>query len=115
MWAGSLDTYDDKYDRVSVRKPRSLQRQENRQFFYVTTTDDEVIEQMATQQQGNVFATDIILSTLMSATRSVFPWYVFFPFIFSCFCVLLSSFISTFMSASRLSCFPSSWVTTLTS
>lgn len=74
MWAGSLDRYNDDFDRTSTRKPKTLQRQENKQFFYVTTTDDEVIEQMATQQQGNVFATDVILATLMSATRSVFPW-----------------------------------------
>ena len=37
-----------------------------------TTTDDSVIRDL--RHQGQVFATDSILSTLMCASRSVNPW-----------------------------------------
>lgn len=40
----------------------------------ITTTDDPVIEKLAQTGVGNVFATDIILATLMSCTRSVNSW-----------------------------------------
>ncbi len=40
---GTLEYYDESYDRVSVKKSRPLQRCDNRMFYYVTTTDDEVI------------------------------------------------------------------------
>ena len=42
LWCGHLDEIDEKYDKVSVRVPRALERVTDRQFFYVTTTDDEV-------------------------------------------------------------------------
>ncbi|VDN27881.1 unnamed protein product [Cylicostephanus goldi] len=43
-------------------------------FYNVTTTEDPVIEELAQQGIGNVFATDIILATLMTAPRSVYSW-----------------------------------------
>ena len=39
---GELEYYDEEYERVSVKKPRSLQRLDKRMFFYVATCDDEV-------------------------------------------------------------------------
>lgn len=74
LWCGHLDEIDEKYDKVSVRVPRALERVTDRQFFYVTTTDDEIIEQLATEGKGNVFATDTIMAHLMAAARSVYPW-----------------------------------------
>ena len=40
----------------------------------VTTTDDVVLKDMASKNAGNVFATDKILATLMTATRSMNAW-----------------------------------------
>ncbi|ETN83370.1 eukaryotic translation initiation factor 3 subunit 7 [Necator americanus] len=67
---GTLHFYDKAIDRVSVRTPITLQRCGGN-FYNVTTTEDPVIEELAQQGIGNVFATDIILATLMTAPRSV--------------------------------------------
>ncbi|VDO45945.1 unnamed protein product [Haemonchus placei] len=66
---GTLHFYDKAIDRVSVRNPITLQRCGGN-FYNVTTTEDPVIEELAQQGIGNVFATDIIIATLMTAPRS---------------------------------------------
>ncbi|VDM57804.1 unnamed protein product [Angiostrongylus costaricensis] len=70
---GTLHYYDKTIDRVSVRTPITLQRCGGN-FYNITTTEDPVIEELAQQGVGNVFATDIILATLMTAPRSVYSW-----------------------------------------
>lgn len=50
------------------------QRCEKRNFYYVTTTEDPVIQSMANDGNGNVFATDVILAHLMASPRSIYPW-----------------------------------------
>ena len=40
----------------------------------MTTTDDPVIEKLAEEEKGNVFATDAILAHLMAAPRTIYPW-----------------------------------------
>ena len=42
--------------------------------FQVTTTDDPIIRELSKTSTGNVFATDAILATLMTASRSVYSW-----------------------------------------
>ncbi|XP_064617804.1 eukaryotic translation initiation factor 3 subunit D-like [Liolophura sinensis] len=69
---GLLELYDKTYDRVTTKSERRLKRI-NRIFHKVTTTDDPVIRQLA-KTEGNVFATDTILATLMCCTRSVYSW-----------------------------------------
>jgi len=70
---GTLNYYDKNTDKVSVKGPIRLQRISGT-FYTVTTTEDPVIQKLAQTDAGNVFATDIILATLMSATRSVNSW-----------------------------------------
>lgn len=70
---GALHYYDKSMDKVNVKNPVPLQRL-NGVFYSITTTDDPVIQMLAQNNVGNVFATDIILATLMSATRSVNSW-----------------------------------------
>lgn len=72
MKCGSLEFYDRTYDRVTTKNEKRLQRI-SRIFHKVTTTDDPIIRQLA-KTQGNVFATDAILSVLMCCTRSVYSW-----------------------------------------
>ncbi|KAG1687150.1 Eukaryotic translation initiation factor 3 subunit D [Nymphon striatum] len=72
LTCGSMQYYDKNYDRVSCRNEKKLQRI-NRIFHKVTTTDDPIIRKL-TKTEGNVFATDAILATLMCATRSVYSW-----------------------------------------
>ncbi|KAI0208592.1 Eukaryotic translation initiation factor 3 subunit D [Lamellibrachia satsuma] len=72
MKCGGVEFYDRQYDRVTTKNEKHLKRI-NRVFHSVTTTDDPVIRKLA-KTEGNVFATDIILATLMSCTRSVYSW-----------------------------------------
>ncbi|KAJ1062252.1 hypothetical protein K5549_012733 [Capra hircus] len=69
---GALEYYDKAFDRITTRSEKPL-RSIKRIFHTVTTTDDPVIRKLA-KTQGNVFATDAILATLMSCTRSVYSW-----------------------------------------
>ncbi|XP_010710560.1 eukaryotic translation initiation factor 3 subunit D [Meleagris gallopavo] len=69
---GALEYYDKAFDRITTRNEKLL-RSIKRIFHTVTTTDDPVIRKLA-KTQGNVFATDAILATLMSCTRSVYSW-----------------------------------------
>lgn len=73
-WCGSLNEYDNAFDRVTSKSNLRVRRYDDRDFYYVTTTDDPVIEELATKGEANVFATDAILAHLMASSRSVFPW-----------------------------------------
>jgi translation initiation factor 3 subunit D len=71
---GNLGLYQKQYDRLSVRMPQPL-CQVNRRHYRVSTTDDPVIKKLAKQHpECNVFATDAILTTLMTCARSVYSW-----------------------------------------
>eukprot|EP00584_Thalassiosira_punctigera_P006325 CAMPEP_0172529806 /NCGR_PEP_ID=MMETSP1067-20121228/3784_1 /TAXON_ID=265564 ORGANISM="Thalassiosira punctigera, Strain Tpunct2005C2" /NCGR_SAMPLE_ID=MMETSP1067 /ASSEMBLY_ACC=CAM_ASM_000444 /LENGTH=660 /DNA_ID=CAMNT_0013313931 /DNA_START=45 /DNA_END=2027 /DNA_ORIENTATION=- len=74
LWCGFLDQYNDQYDKVSTRTVAPLKRVETKEFYPVTTTDDPVIEKLAIEGKGTVFATDAILAHLMTCPRSVYPW-----------------------------------------
>jgi len=67
-----LEYYDKQYDRVTVKNERRLQRID-RIFHKVTTTDDPIIRKLA-KTEGNVYATDSILATLMCSIRSNYSW-----------------------------------------
>lgn len=84
LFAGFLDQYNDQYDKVSTRTPAPLKRVETKEFYPVTTTDDPVIEKLAIEGKGTVFATDAILAHLMTCPRSIYPWDIgecFVPFV----------------------------------
>jgi len=70
---GSTEFYDKNFDRLTSKLEKPLERT-SKIFFNVTTTDDPVIKQLAMEESGNVFATDTILSHLMTAPRSLYPW-----------------------------------------
>ncbi len=72
---GSLEYYDRTYDRLNTKTSLNTSRLKriNRVYHKVTTTDDPVIRSLA-RTEGNVFATDSIISTLMCCSRSVYPW-----------------------------------------
>ncbi|MFH4973501.1 hypothetical protein AB6A40_000210 [Gnathostoma spinigerum] len=70
---GTLYFYDKSFDRITVKSQRALQRCGGT-FYNLTTTEDPVIQKLAQSDAGNVFATDMILATLMACTRSVYSW-----------------------------------------
>lgn len=69
---GSVEFYDKSFDRVNCKNDRPLQSNE-RIFHTVTTTDDPIIRKLS-KTEGNVYATDTILATLMCCTRSNYSW-----------------------------------------
>lgn len=69
---GTLEYYDKTYDRVNCKNEKRLQRI-NRIHHRVTTTDDPIIRKLS-KTDGNVYATDAIIASLMCATRSVSSW-----------------------------------------
>jgi len=72
---GSLEYYDKVYDRLNTKTSITSSRLKriNRVYHKVTTTDDPVVRSLA-KTEGNVYATDSIISTLMCCSRSVYPW-----------------------------------------
>ncbi|KAL9713051.1 hypothetical protein Ac2012v2_004292 [Leucoagaricus gongylophorus] len=70
---GRLFAYDKTYDRITPKTERSLQPLD-RMKYNPTTSDDPVIQQLAATGVATVYSTDVILSALMCAPRSVYPW-----------------------------------------
>lgn len=72
---GSLEFYDKAYDRINTKVTSSVKQLKRifRAYHNVTTSDDPVIRSLA-KTDGNVFATDSIIATLMCCSRSVYPW-----------------------------------------
>ncbi|KAK3726630.1 hypothetical protein QZH41_012283 [Actinostola sp. cb2023] len=68
---GNLQYYDKSMDRITTKNELPLIGVD-RIFHKVTTTDDPIISKLLSQ--GNVFATDTIMATLMTCTRSVYSW-----------------------------------------
>jgi len=68
-----LNYYDKVIDKVNIKQSFSLEKHPGG-YYNFTTTDDPVIQKLASSNIGNVFATDIILATLMAASRSVYSW-----------------------------------------
>lgn len=73
-WTGTLEAYDEDYDRVQSKVPKKLRKFDHLHFFSKTAQDDAVLEEFATEGECNVIATDTVLAHLMTCTRSVFPW-----------------------------------------
>lgn len=70
---GRLFPYEKSYDRITTKTERPLQLID-RIKYNTTTSDDPVIQQLASKGTATVYATDVILSVLMCAPRSVYPW-----------------------------------------
>lgn len=73
-WTGSLEAYDEEFDRITSKKPKTLRRFDNIDSLFVKTSDDPVIEELATEDAGNVFGTDAVIAHIMACTRSALPW-----------------------------------------
>lgn len=81
---GALERFNSAYTRITARQEKPLERQwaVERKFYQVTTSDDPVLsalleEQAAKAREGGglvVYATDAIVTTLMTALKSHFSW-----------------------------------------
>ena len=70
--AGVLEYYEKNFDKLNTRSEIKL-KEISRRIPTVTTASDPIIRRLASKY-GNVFATDVILATLMCCTRSVNSW-----------------------------------------
>jgi len=70
---GFLYEYDRAYDRINTKNPQPLQILD-RSRYHPTASEDPIIQELAAQNKAHVFTTDSVLSLLMCATRSVYPW-----------------------------------------
>ncbi|KAF9226779.1 translation initiation factor eIF-3, subunit D [Gyrodon lividus] len=70
---GRVFVYEKSYDRITTKTERPLQLVD-RIKYNTTTSDDPVIQELAAKNTATVYASDVILSVLMCAPRSVYPW-----------------------------------------
>ncbi|KAJ3793383.1 eukaryotic translation initiation factor 3 subunit D [Lentinula aff. detonsa] len=70
---GRLFAYDKTFDRITTKTEKPLQ-QLDRIKYNTTTSDDPVIQQLVNKNTATIYTTDVILSVLMCAPRSVYPW-----------------------------------------
>uniref|UniRef100_U9U745 EIF3d n=1 Tax=Rhizophagus irregularis (strain DAOM 181602 / DAOM 197198 / MUCL 43194) TaxID=747089 RepID=U9U745_RHIID len=70
---GFLYYYDKNYDLIRTKSEKPLTPNDKVQYFD-STSKDPIIDQLAKDDTATVFATDSVLSLLMCAPRSVYPW-----------------------------------------
>lgn len=71
---GFLYYYDRSYDKPPVRGAEKKLMAIDRAAYNVTTSSDPVIQELADRDEATIFATDSVLSMIMCAPRSVYPW-----------------------------------------
>lgn len=71
---GFLYYYDRSYDKQPVKSAERKLNVVDRAAYNITTSLDPVIQELAEKDEATIFATDSILSMLMCAPRSVYPW-----------------------------------------
>jgi translation initiation factor 3 subunit D len=71
---GFLYYYDRSFDKQPVKGAEKKLTAIDRAAYNVTTSSDPVIQELAEKDAATIFATDTILSMLMCAPRSVYPW-----------------------------------------
>lgn len=71
---GFLYYYDRSFDKAPVKSSERRLQVVDRAAYNVTTSSDPVIQELAEKEEATIFATDSILSMLMCAPRSVYPW-----------------------------------------
>ncbi|GAA6008577.1 hypothetical protein JCM11491_003354 [Sporobolomyces phaffii] len=70
---GFLYEYDRVFDRVNTKSEKPLQVVD-RLRYNPSTSDDPIMQDLAAKDRARVFVTDSIISMLMVAGRSVYPW-----------------------------------------
>lgn len=71
---GFLHYYDRSYDKQPVKAAEKKLNLVDRATYNVSTSSDPIIQELADKDEATIFATDSVLSMLMCAPRSVYPW-----------------------------------------
>jgi len=73
--AGTIAQYNEKFDYVNPRQPIPLKMDENVGLYnWVTTIENSFVDIITANKDLNVFASDAVITTLMTAPLSVYPW-----------------------------------------
>ena len=71
---GNVKVLDVSYTQMLARNEKSLQYPEGA-FFNKSIVEDPIIKKISeTNSAGNIFASGLVISLLMSCPRSVYPW-----------------------------------------
>jgi translation initiation factor 3 subunit D len=70
---GFLQYYDRAFDKTSVKLERSLAVVDKVQFN-PTASEDPIIQRLSSEKAAQIFVTDNVLSMLLCASRTVYPW-----------------------------------------
>ncbi|KFY31693.1 hypothetical protein V493_00892 [Pseudogymnoascus sp. VKM F-4281 (FW-2241)] len=71
---GFVYRYDRSFDKPATKINERKLNVVDRASYNVTTSSDPVIQELADRDEATIFATDSVLSMLMCAPRSVYPW-----------------------------------------
>ncbi|OBT57623.1 translation initiation factor eIF-3 subunit 7 [Pseudogymnoascus sp. 24MN13] len=71
---GFVYRYDRSFDKPATKSNERTPSGVDRASHNVTTSSDPVIQDLAERDEATIFATDSVLSMLMCAPRSVYPW-----------------------------------------
>jgi translation initiation factor 3 subunit D len=72
--AGALASYDRAADRVAPKLAAKLKSPSSVSATAVKTWDDHTMKKLAAGDEGDIFVTDLVLSVIMTAPRSIYPW-----------------------------------------
>ena len=54
-----IDKYDESFDKITTRIAKNLRRVDNKMFYDVTTSEDPILERLAVENTGDVYATGL--------------------------------------------------------
>jgi len=69
--AGEIVAYDKSFNSITLKNTKPLEGNKNT-FYTVTTSEDPILKELS--NEGNVFATDVILTHLMALSKSMYSW-----------------------------------------
>ncbi len=71
---GTLERYVDSYDRATPRLAKPVAAASLGEVYSVTASGDTTLRSLEEKKAGTVFATEAVLSLLMTANKTVAPW-----------------------------------------
>lgn len=71
---GEVYQYNAELDRAGTHKKLPLQDFKGSNYHYVPTLEDPVIKRLATEKKADIFATELAVSALMTAPKSLYSW-----------------------------------------
>ena len=71
---GEVYQYNADLDKAGTHKKLPLQDFKGSNYHYVPTLEDPVIKRLATEKKADIFATELAVSALMTAPKSLYSW-----------------------------------------